>query len=215
MLGLDGAYVRAYGKARLVLVAVDIGDRQPVTIGYVDEYNPAAVRRFLEPLVKRLGVSVIITDDLVHYKTVAHKPDLEYQISQFHVRRRVGRTLKELQTTLPPPWQDVLDEVKQLLHELPIEGSRRLFELWKQIDEPRSARDKPRTPIDQLRDLLIRLSEHWEAYRIIDWQPEVPWTNNTTEQVIRRMKVCSRTVHGYKTRSGLLAGLMAARSGIC
>lgn len=215
VLGLDWAYVRAFGKVRPVLVAVDIGERQPVAIGYVDEYDPVAVRRFLEPLVKRLGVSVIVTDDLVHYKTVAQKLDLEHQICQFHVRRWVGRTLKELQTTLPPPQQDVLAEVKQLLQELPIEGSRRLFELWKQIDVPRSARAAPRTPVDQLRDLLIRLSEHWESYRIFDWQPEVPWTNNTTEQVIGQMKVRSRTVRGYKTRSGLLAGLMAAGSGMC
>jgi hypothetical protein len=109
----------------------------------------------------------------------------------------------------------MLAEIKQLLHDLPPEGSRRLIELWKQIDIPRSARDEPRTPVDQLRDLLIRLSEHWESYRIFDWQPEVPWTNNATEQVIGRMKVRSRTVRGYKTRSGLLAGLMAAGSGMC
>jgi hypothetical protein len=38
-----------------VLVAVDMGEGQPVAIGYVDKYNPQAVRRFLEPLVKRLG----------------------------------------------------------------------------------------------------------------------------------------------------------------
>ena len=215
VLGVDGAYVRAFGEVRPVLVAVDVGAGQPVAVGYVDEYNPDAVRRFLEPLVKRLGVSVIVTDDLVHYKTVAQKLDLEHQICQFHVRRWVGRTLKELQTTLPPPWLEMLAEVKQLLHDLPIEGSRRLFELWKQIDEPRSARNEPRTPVDQLRDLLIRLSEHWPNYRVFDWQPDVPWTNNTTEQVIGRMKVRSRTVRGYKTRSGLLAGLMAAGSGTC
>lgn len=214
VLGLDGAYVRAWGAVRPVLVAVDIGAGQPVAVGYVDEHNPEAVRRWLEPLVKRLGVSVIVTDDLVHYKTVAQKLDLEQQICQFHVRRWVGRTLNELQTSLPPPWRGILAEVKQLLHELPIEGSRRLFELWKLIDEPRSARDEPSTPVDRLRDLLIRMSNHWENYRIFDWQPEVPWTNNATEQVIGRMKMRSRTVRGYKTQTGLLAALMAAGSGI-
>jgi hypothetical protein len=146
---------------------------------------------------------------------VAEKLDLEHQICQFHVRRCVGRTLKELHSQLPPLWLGMLDEVKQLLHDLPIDGSRRLFELWKQIDEPRSARDEPRTPVDQMRDLLIRLSEHWESYCIFDWQLDVPWTNNATEQVIGRMKVRSRTVRGYKTQSGLLAGLMAAGSGMC
>ena len=104
MLGLDGAYVRAWGGVRPVLVAVDLGEGKPVAIGCVDEFNPQAVRRFLEPLVKRLGVSVIVTDDLVHYKTVAHKLDLEHQICQFHVRRWVGRTLQELRRTVPEEW---------------------------------------------------------------------------------------------------------------
>ena len=75
VLGLDGAYVCAWGEVRPVLVAVDLGEGKSIAIGYVNEYNPQAVRRFLEPLVKRLGVSVIVTDDLVHYKTVADKLD--------------------------------------------------------------------------------------------------------------------------------------------
>jgi hypothetical protein len=127
----------------------------------------------------------------------------------------VGRTLKELQTTLPLPWLEMLAEVEQLLRELPIAGSRRLVELWKQVDVPRSARNEPRTQVDQLRDLLIHLSEHWESYRVFECQPDVPWTNNAAEQVIERMKVRSRTVHGYKTQSGLLAGLMLSESRSC
>jgi len=35
--------------------------------------------------------------------------------------------------------------------------------------------------VDQLRDLLIRLSEHWESFHTFDWQPDLPWTNNATE----------------------------------
>ena len=47
-------------------------------------------------------------------------------------------------------------------------------------------------------------------YRIFTWQNDVPWTNNGTEQVIGRMKVRSRTVRGYKSRNGMLAGLLIA-----
>lgn len=135
VLGLDGAYVRGWGEIHPVLVAVDLGEGKPVAIGYVDEFDPQAVRRWLEPLVKRLGVSVIVTDDLVHYKTVAEKLDLEHQICQFHVRRWVGRCLKELQETIPEEWLWVLAEIKRLIADLPVEGSRRLYELWKQISE--------------------------------------------------------------------------------
>jgi hypothetical protein len=47
-------------------------------------------------------------------------------------------------------------------------------------------------------------------YRIFTWQNDVPWTNDATEQVIGRMKVRSRTVRGYKSRTGMLAGLLVA-----
>ena len=76
----------------------------------------------------------------------------------------------------------------------------------------KSGRDEPLTPTEQLRHLLLRLSEHWPRYRTFDWQPAVPWTNNGTERVIGRMKMRSRTVRGYKTEPGLLNGLMLAGS---
>jgi len=176
----------------------------------VDENKPQAVRRWLEPLVKQLGISVIVTDDLAAYKSAFDKLDVEHQICQFHVRRWVGRTLKELHETVPEEYRKVVDEVKQIISELPLEGSKRLFELWKQIPERRIGRDQPLSPVDQLRYLLVRLSEHWPNYRIFTWQNDVPWTNNGTEQAIGRMKVRSRTVRGYKSRNGMLAGLLVA-----
>jgi transposase-like protein len=82
VLGLDGAYVRGWGETQPVLMAVDLGSGEAVAVGYVDEYDPQAVRCWLEPLVKRLGVHVIVIDDLVHYNTVADKLDVEHQICQ-------------------------------------------------------------------------------------------------------------------------------------
>ena len=161
VLGLDGAYVCGWGDVRPVLVAVDLGVEQPVALGYVDEKDPQAVRRWLEPLVQQLGVSVIVTDDLASYRVVAEKLALEHQVCQFHVRRWVGGALHELRKILPADWIWILDEVKQLLGELPIEGSRRLLELYKQIPERFTpTTDGSRSPLEQLRLLLIRLSEH-------------------------------------------------------
>jgi len=116
---------------------------------------------------------------------------------------------------VPEEWQWVIDEVQQLISELPLEGSKRLFELWKMIPERRHGTSGPRSPLDELRQLLIRLSEHWPLYRTFTWQNDVPWTNNGTEQAIGRMKVRSRTVRGYKSKTGLLAGLMVAGSSVC
>jgi hypothetical protein len=67
-------------------VAVDLGNGQPVALGYVDEWDPQAVRQFLAPLVQRLGVSVIVTYDLTSYSRVADQLELEHQVCQFHLR---------------------------------------------------------------------------------------------------------------------------------
>ena len=129
------------------------------------------------------------------------------------MRRWVGKALHDLKEQVPEEWLWVLEEVKEILGELAPTGNRRLFELWKQIPERSAGRDQPLTPLEQLRHLLIRLSEHWTKYRVFDWQPDVPWTNNGTEQVIGRMKMRSRTVRGYKVWKGMEASLMLAGSG--
>jgi transposase-like protein len=214
VLGLDGAYVHGWDKRKHpVLVAVDLGRGQPVAIGYIDEYNPQAVRRFLEPLIQRLGVSVIVTDDLASFRSVAAKLGVEHQVCQFHVRRWVGRALHDLRKTVPQEWLWVLEEIKDFLAELPPEGSRRLYELWKSIPERRIGQAQPLSPLSQLRALLLRLSDHWHSYRVFDWDKNVPWTNNGTEQTIGRMKMRSRTVRAYKSWSGMSAALLLSGSG--
>ena len=215
VLGVDGAYVRGWGETQPVVVAVDMGTGDPVRVGYVDEKDPQAVRKFLEPLVQRLGVSVIVTDDLSSYKQVADALDLEQQVCQFHLRRWVGRTLHELKDTLPLEWLGVIEETKTLIEELPIQGDRRLVELWRKIPETRQGRKgSDLSPLDRLRFLLVRLAQDWVRYRVFDWQPDVPWTNNPTEQAIGRMKMRARTVRGYKTWPGMASGLMTAGVGV-
>jgi transposase-like protein len=156
VLGIDGAYPLLKGKKAAVLIAVDPGNGQPVAIGQVDEANPQAVRRFPEPLIKYLGVSVIVTDDLASFRRVAEKLAAEQQVCQFHVRRWVGWSriarpvLRRLRETVPKEWLWVLAEVETLLDELPVDGSRRLFELWKQIPERRSGQSGPISALSQL-----------------------------------------------------------------
>jgi hypothetical protein len=158
VLGLDGAYVLGWGEKQPVLVAVDLGTGEPLALGYVNEHDPQAVRRWLEPLVQQHGISVIVTDDLSSYKIVAEKLQLGHQVCQFHVRRWVSKTLKELQATVPKEWLWVLDEIHQLLEVLPPAGSRNLYALWKQLPGRQSRPNQPRSALELLRDLLLRLS---------------------------------------------------------
>lgn len=212
IIGLDGAHVLGWGDKQGVLVAVDLGTGEPIAVGYVNEYNPQAVRRWLEPLVQQHGITVIVTDDLFSYKLVAEKLQLGHQVCQFHVRRWVGRVLKELRETVPKEWLWVLDEIRELLETLLPESSKRLYALWKQLPGRSSKPGQPRTPLEQLRDLLLRLSEHWHTYCTFQSEPLVPWTNNATERAIGKMKMRARTVRGYKSWPGMEAGLLLAGS---
>jgi transposase-like protein len=210
ILGLDGAYVLGWGEKQPVLVAVDLGSGDPIAVGYINEYDPQAVRRWLEPLVQRHGITVIVTDDLSSYKIVAEKLQLAHQVCQFHVRRWVGKTLQEFQEAIPKEWLWVLDEIRQLLAVLPLDGSQTIHTLWKQLPGRRSERSQSRAALEQLRDLLLRLGEHWQTYCTFQSEPQVPWTNNSTEQAIGRMKMRARTVRGYKSWPGMQSGLMLA-----
>lgn len=212
VLGLDGANVLGWGEKQPVLVAVDMGTGKPIAVGYINEYDPQAVRRWLEPLVQRHGITVMVTDDLSSYKIVAEKLQLGHQVCQFHVRRWVGKALKELQETIPKEWGWVLEEIRQLIELLPLDGSKSFYALWKQLPGRRSTPTQSRSALEQLRDLLLRLSEHWQSYCTFQSEPQIPWTNNVTEQAIGRMKMRARTVRGYKSWNGMQAGLLLAGS---
>ena len=82
--------------------------------------------------------------------------------------------------------------------------------LWKQLPGRRSLPSQARSAMEQLRDLLLRLSDHWHNYCTFQFEPEIPWTNNATERAIGRMKMRARTVRGYKSWLGMQAGLLLA-----
>jgi len=210
VVGLDGAYVLGWGEKQPVLVAVDLGSGEPIALGYLNEHNPQALQRWLAPLVQRHGITVIVSDDLFSYKLVAEKLQLEHQVCQFHVRRWVGKTLKELRATLPAEWVWVLEEIQELMEFLPPDGNKKLYALWKQLPGRRSKPNQSRLALEQLRDLLLRLSHDWQRYCVFQFEPCVPWTNNVTERAIGKMKMRARTVRGYKSWRGMEAGLLVA-----
>jgi len=49
---------------------------------------------------------------------------------------------------------------------------------------------------------------------VFDWDKDVPWTNNGTEQVVGRMNMRSRTVRGYQSWPGMSAALLLSGSGL-
>jgi transposase-like protein len=209
VVGIDGAWVNGQG----VMVAVDMGDGEPLEIGAVDEKDMVAVMRWLKRLKLQHNIGAIVTDDLAMYRTITGKLELGHQVCHFHLRRWVGRACWDLGNRLPEDWLWVVERIKVIMEDLPPDGGKQLLDLYKQLPGHLKI-GQERTPLDELRYLLIRLSENWEHYTTFFHDPGIPWTNNRTEQAIGRMKMRARTVRGYKTEQGMLNGLLLASTSL-
>ena len=205
VVGIDGAWLRGQG----ILVAVDLGDGQPLAIGALDEKDATSVLRWLRGLKQRHGIGAIVTDDLALYRGVAEQLELGHQVCQFHVRRWVGKACRDMEQRLPEDWHWVIARVKTILKDLVPEGDKQLLDLYKQIPA-QLKQGQARAVLDELRHLLIRLSENWERYTTFFHDPGIPWTNNRSEQAIGRLKMRAKTTRGYKTKSGMLNGLLVS-----
>ena len=202
VVGVDGAWVAGKG----IMVAVDLGDGELLALAKIDEKEKSAVAAWLKTLKQKHNIGAIVTDDLATYKEIAQELKLGHQICQFHVRRWVGQALRKLEKELSQEWIPVLSTIQQMVDELPASGSKVLYDRWKEMPGRTTAPDEQRTPMEKLRDLLLRLSRDWQEYIEFYSDPGIPWTNNRTEQIIGRLKNRAKRVRGYKTIDGLLAG---------
>jgi transposase len=205
ILGVDGAWLRAQGEKRGVVVAVDLGTGEPVALEVVEEHDVEAVCAWLSELVEALGVEVMVTDDLGSYRQLASDLGVDHQVCRFHMRRWVGRTLRSLRKKLGKDKIPLLDQVGQIVADMPADGDRQLFDLWRQTPARPPQAGTQATALYQLRRLLIRLSENWHRYRLYAERSDVPATNNGTERAIGKLKVRSTSVRGYKSEAGIQA----------
>lgn len=107
------------------------------------------------------------------------------------------------------------EEVKQILRDLPIGGDKCLVVLLHQFPPNQWGRlGEEWYPADKLHALIVHFVLNYAQFRAFDWQADVPWTNNPTEQVIGKMKMRARTVRGYKNWPGMASGLMTADVGV-
>ncbi len=196
-----------------------MGNGQMVSMEVVDEHDPQAVCHWLRPLVEEFGVEVIVTDDLTTYSIVEEELGVERQVCYFHMRRWVSKALDRLEKKLAveegwPDWPRVIAEVRQLVEEMPQKGDERLMQLWQQVQKECGCRHpkEEATPLQRLAGLIVQLMENWRRYCLYLTEKGaelgVPATNNLTEQMIGNGKVRSRTVRGYKSRTGVLAAFV-------
>jgi len=215
ILGVDGVGARWGGQSQGIVVAVDLGRGEPVALGVVDERDPRAVVAWLRPLAESLGVEVVVTDDLASYGVALKRLGLGHQVCHFHLRRWVGRALGDFRRQLGEEGAEPLAAVKRLVWEVPAGGDWELFRMWEGLAPPGRQEEGMETrgrlasrTGGKLRQMAIRLSQNWAAYRLYQERSGVPTTNNGTEQAIGRWRVRSRSVRGYKSWAGVVAGFM-------
>lgn len=205
VLGIDGFYTQVKGKDTGVMVAVDMGNGQPVALAKVDEHNLEAVLEWLRPLVEELGVEVIVSDDLEVFDQIAKILDRPHQVCRFHFLRWVLRALRELEALLGEEWRDTLDEIRRLVRTMPPQAKHWLYLLSKRIHLPKGKRSPSTDAQYRLWLLVHRLSENWERYTLFLNAQHIPATNNRTEQAIGHWRTRSKTARGFKSLPGLLA----------
>ncbi len=71
------------------------------------------------------------------------------------------------------------------------------------IPERRVGQAGGHLPLEQMGNLLIRLSDRFDSYWVFDWQKGVPWTNSGIEQAIRQMQMRRRSVRGHESWPGM------------
>jgi transposase-like protein len=213
VLGVDGVYPKLAGKEQPTLVCVDLGTGQPVALGAISEKDWRAVVRWLEPLVKELGVEVLVTDDLKELDVAARQLQLDHQVCHFHKLRWLWHALKKLRKQLDEEHHGLLDEIWQLAKERPPGSQARLFTLWKGIPV-RRRRDQETSALYRLRLLILKLHDNWEKYTLDQRDGEVPPTNNGTERAIGKWRIRSHSTRGFKSWAGFEAAFLLCGSEI-
>jgi transposase-like protein len=191
VLGADETGIGVRGRAQLVGFVVDGESGKTVGVDVLVEQDSVAFRRWLERYTKALGVEVLVTDDLNTYKPVSHQLALGQQVCLAHVRRWVARRLRSIEG-----WEEEKALIREVVRALPADGGDRLLAL-----ERRVVRSPP------LRRLVVELLGRWPALVYHQGRPWVPATNNRTEQAIGKSKVRFKTVRGFKSVTGMLAGI--------
>lgn len=213
VLGLDGVYGHVAGQPYAATVAVDPGNGRLISLAQIDEQSVEQVVAWLKPIVIELGIEVLVTDDLKEAARVAERLGLQHQVCQFHLIRWVERVLRELQGGLEAEWRWVAERLRDLVKELPAAGQTELFALYKQLPAERKVRGARASPLYRLRQLMLRLSEHWDRYRLYQERSDVPRTNNRTEQAIGRWRTRSRSVRGFKSADGWQSAFWVCANG--
>jgi len=191
VLGADETTIRVRGQAQLLGFVVDGESGRTIGVDVLVKQDSAAFRCWLQQYTQALGVEVLVTDDLATYRPVSHQLGLPQQVCLAHVRKWVAQRLQRIRG-----WEEEKTLIREIVRALPADGGERLMRLERLV-----RRSLP------LRRLVVDLLGRWPALVFHQGRPWVPATNNRTEQAIGKSKVRFKTMRGFKSVAGALAGV--------
>lgn len=205
VLGVDGTGQRVKGKgSRGVLMGVDLEDGVLLEVELVSEDEPDKVREFIEGLVSRYGVEVLVTDEHRGYEGIEErlgKEVVHHRCKAHFLRAKLSR-LRGLKAQMGSRhwWRKLklLERAEELLRAGPIKEGE-LEALYRQFIQYKSPGAGKKYSLGYkakllLQELLEKLNQ------------AVTWTNNTTERLIGlSLKFRSKTMRGFKKEANIKA----------
>ena len=192
VMGADETFVKLRGEKVVVGFVADAASGQLLGMDVLAKQDSSAFLEWLEGYAREFGVDTLVTDDLATYKPVAEELGLGHQVCVGHVKKNVWNRLR----CLDAGWERFGKRIWELLGEFPEPGGSELLGMES------LARSN-----DDLRRLVVELTEKWRSLRHHKLKRGVPATNNCTERAIGRSKIRYKTVRGYKSESGMMNGL--------
>lgn len=206
VLGVDGTGQRVKGKgSRGVMMGVDIEEGVVLEVELVSEDDPEKVKEFIEGLVSRYGVEVLVTDEHKSYEGIEErlgKEVLHHRCRAHFLRAKLSR-LRELKTQMQSRhwWKKLklLDRLEELLRTPGGLGERELGALYRQFIQYKAPGVGKKYPLGYKAKLLLQ--ELLEKINQIG-----SWTNNMTERLIGlSLKFRSKTMRGFKKEANIKA----------
>jgi len=94
-LGADLTSVKCAGKWLHLGLSVDALTGLVLTIDELAAEDAQALKAWIEPIARRVGAQVLVTDDADGFKTVADEAGLLHQVCKSHVKRNTQALLDE------------------------------------------------------------------------------------------------------------------------
>jgi len=203
MVGLDGTgqLLAEPGNSHSegLMFAVDFGEGRLLQFELLDEGDAEGLQEFVDDLRERFGVEEWVGDD--HGSHRGRFGSDVYWICTAHFKKAKKKRLRQLRDAAeskdsrvkePERFLRSVDALEQLLEEVPEDGEKRAFDVYRHWRDARAPTEGERaSPEWSLKQLALEISEKWRWA----WS----YTNNMTERAIGRLlKIRSKTMRGFK-----------------